>query len=110
VVERRMNAIATLDIDTLADRIAATAASIDAATHTFLTDLREFDERGGWDVQGAQSCAAWLSWRCGLAPGAAREKVRVAKALAGLPLIDEELRQGRISFSKVRAMTRVATA
>jgi uncharacterized protein DUF222 len=99
-----------IDLDLLADRIALTAASLDAATHTLLTDLREFDSREGWAAQGMKSCPEWLSWKCGIALGAAREKVRVAQALASLPLMDDELRRGQLSFSKVRAMTRVATA
>ncbi len=41
--------------------------------------------------------------------GAAREQVRVARALPGLPKISHAFRAGRVSFSKVRAMTRVAT-
>ena len=97
------------DIDALADRIALTAASLDAATHSFLTDVRQFDELAGWEAQGLGSCAEWLSWKCGILPGPAREKVRVARALGKLPLIDDELRRGQLSFSKVRAMTRVAT-
>lgn len=107
-----MNDCATVDVDldALADRIAQTAASLDAATHSLLVDVRTFDERGGWAAQGAVSCAHWLSWKCGIALGAAREKVRVAQALAGLPLIDDELRRGQLSYSKIRAMTRVATA
>ena len=100
---------ATLDLDTLADRIAQTAASLDAATHRLLTDLRAFDRQNGWVIQGAVSCAHWLSWKCGIALGAAREKVRVANALAALPLIDDQLRRGQLSFSKVRALSRVAT-
>jgi hypothetical protein len=71
--------------------------------------VREFDQREGWATQGALSCAAWLSWKCGIALGAAREKVRVAHALAELPRMDDELRLGQLSFSKVRALTRVAT-
>jgi hypothetical protein len=55
------------------------------------------------------SCAHWLSWRIGLDPGTAREKVRVARALGGLPKIDEALGRGVLSYAKVRAMTRVAT-
>jgi Domain of unknown function (DUF222) len=97
------------DINALADRIAETAAQLDAGTHRLLTDLRQFDQQGGWASQGAVSCAHWLNWRCGIALGAAREKVRVAHALGGLPLIDDALRLGQISFSKARAMTRIAT-
>ncbi|HKA86578.1 MAG TPA: DUF222 domain-containing protein [Haliangiales bacterium] len=107
-----MNAIAPSapdEIDALADRIAETAAMLDAATHRLLTDLRRFDEQEGWARQGAVSCAHWLGWRCGIALGAAREKLRVAHALAQLPLIDAALRDGQLSFSKARAMTRIAT-
>ncbi|MDP9198889.1 MAG: 13E12 repeat family protein [Pseudomonadota bacterium] len=55
-----------------------------------------------------KSCAHWLNWKCGIALGAAREKLRTAHALAGLPRIAEAMAEGRLSFSKVRAMTRVA--
>ncbi|MFW6051078.1 MAG: DUF222 domain-containing protein [Myxococcota bacterium] len=89
--------------------IAALAARIDAATHRMLVLIRRFDESGEWGRQGHRSCAAWLSWRTGLGPGAAREHVRVAKALAELPKVDAALARGDISFSKVRAITRVAT-
>ena len=70
--------------------------------------LREFDEGGGWN-SGFLSCAHWLNWRTGIDLGAAREKVRVARALPGLPLISDALRCGRVSYAKVRAITRVAT-
>ncbi|HEU5059939.1 MAG TPA: DUF222 domain-containing protein, partial [Kofleriaceae bacterium] len=94
----------------MGEAIAETAAIIDVATHRFLTQLREFDAVDGWHRAGALSCAHWLSWRVGMDLGAAREKVRVARALAELPAIDAALRRGEISYSKVRAMTRVATA
>jgi hypothetical protein len=96
-------------IDDLGDRIAHTAAHLDAAHHRLLTDLREFDARGGWHRQGGRTCGHWLSWRVGWGLGAAREHLRVARALGGLPLIDEALRQGELSYAKVRALTRVAT-
>ena len=95
------------DVETLADRIAELAAHIQAATYELLVLVREFDERGGWE--GFTSCAHWLSWRIGLAPGAAREKVRVAHALASLPRLSDAMRRGAVSYSKVRAVTRVAT-
>ncbi len=94
-------------VDTLGDRIAELAANIAAATGELLGLIREFDARNGWT--GFASCAEWLSWRTGLAPGAAREHVRVARALAGLPLLQDALRRGAVSYSKVRAVTRVAT-
>jgi Domain of unknown function (DUF222) len=70
--------------------------------------IREFDARAGWNT-GFRSCAAWLSWRVGLDLGAARERVRVARALATLPLLARALATAELSYAKVRALTRVAT-
>ena len=95
------------DVEALADRIADLAARIQAATYELLVLIRQFDERDGWE--GFASCAHWLSWRIGIAPGPAREKVRVAHALAKLPRLSEALQRGEVSYSKVRAVTRVAT-
>src|SRR6187200_3497199 len=90
------------ELDRLGDEIAELSAHLEAATARLLDRIREFDARGGWS-NGFRSCAHWLSWRVGLDLGAAREKVRVARALAELPAIDEALRKGEISYSKVRA-------
>jgi hypothetical protein len=97
-------------LDALGEAIAESAAHVDAATHRLLAQIRAFDEAGGWHQHGATSCAHWLSWRVGLSPGVARERVRVARALGGLPAIDRALSRGEVSYCKVRAMTRVATA
>ena len=92
----------------LAREIATLSAHLDAATHRLLQCIRSFDESGGWHEQGAVSCAHWLSWRLGWDPGTARERVRVARALGKLLLIDEALRTGGLSYAKARALTRVA--
>ena len=97
------------ELEQLGERIAEQAAHLDAAMHRLLADLREFNERGGWHVQGALSCAHWLSWRVGWDLVTARERVRVARKLAEFPAIDDALRRGEISYSKVRALVRVAT-
>ncbi|MCY4076997.1 MAG: DUF222 domain-containing protein, partial [Acidobacteria bacterium] len=94
-------------LEQLGDRIAELSARIDAATYDLLLLIREFDQQEGWS--GCLSCAKWLTWRTGLAPGAAREHVRVARALGELPKLSDAMRGGRISYSKVRAVTRVAT-
>ena len=91
----------------LGDDIAELSARIQAATYELLVLIRAFDEREGWE--GCQSCAHWLNWRTGLKLGAAREKVRVARALGALPLLSDAMQRGQISYSKVRALTRVAT-
>ena len=92
----------------LGDAIAELASRIQAATYELLVMIREFDEHGGWG-QGFTSCAHWLNWRTGLALGAAREKVRVARALGELPLLSAAMGRGALSYSIVRALTRVAT-
>jgi hypothetical protein len=95
-------------LDLLGDAIAEPSAHVEAATARLLDLIREFDARGGWNT-GFRSCAAWLSWRVGLDAGAAREKVRVARALGTLPLLAQALARGALSYAKVRALTRVAT-
>ncbi len=99
-----------IDVDALGDQIAEMSAHIDAAMHRLLTAIREFDSAAGWHVQGALSCAHWLAWRVGWDLRTARERVRVARKLAELPLVDEQLRLGAMSYSQARAITRVATA
>ena len=92
----------------MGEKIATLAARIDAATYELLVLIRKFDEREGWN-NGFLSCAHWLTWRIGLAPSAARERVRVARALGDLPLMSEAMKRGQLSYSKVRALTRIAT-
>src|SRR2546426_8200785 len=106
IVEPAIGSVDTLD--RLGDEIAELAAHLDAATAHLLDLIREFDARRGW-ANGFRSCAAWLTWRIGLDPGAARERVRVAHALGTLPLLAGALARGELSYAKVRALTRVAT-
>jgi len=96
------------ELDRLGDEIAELSAHLEAATARLLDLIREFDARAGWNT-GFRSCAAWLSWRVGLDLGAARERVRVARALGTLPRLAAALAGGEISYAKVRALTRVAT-
>ncbi len=93
----------------LVDQITELAAHIHAATYRLLVLIRELDNRRIWADHGCTSCAHWLSYQVGIGLNAGREKVRVAHALKRLPKISEAFRSGQISYSKVRAMTRVAT-
>ncbi len=97
------------DLERLGDEIAELSAHLDAATARLLDMIREFDARQGWG-NGFRSCAQWLTWRVGLDPRSAREKVRVARALGTLPRLAQALARGELSYSKVRALTRVATS
>ena len=79
-----------------------------AATYKLLVLIHEFDKQGYWQLPGLCSCAHWLNFKCGIGMNAAREKVRVAHALAELPKISEAFEKGQLSYSKARAMTRIA--
>src|SRR5213083_941656 len=96
------------ELERLGDQIAELSAHLEAAGARLLDLIRDFDARGGWNI-GFRTCADWLSWRVGLTPGAARERVRVARALGTLPLLAQALARGELSYAKVRALTRVAT-
>jgi Domain of unknown function (DUF222)/HNH endonuclease len=84
------------------------AGHLNAANYRFLEMLAEFDTREGWSGWGVRDCAHWLNFKLGINLGAAREKVRVAHALEQLPLIREAMSQGKLSYCKVRAITRLA--
>jgi 5-methylcytosine-specific restriction endonuclease McrA len=96
------------ELERLGDQIAELSAQLDAATARLLDLIRDFDERGGWNT-GFRSCAEWLAWRVGMDLGAARERVRVARALPALPRLAAALARGELSYTKLRALTRVAT-
>ena len=102
--------VASMEDDALAAAVSTLAAHIHAATWRLLALIAEFDRREVWAVQGALSCAHWLSWACGIDTHTAREKVRVARALTELPLLSEALAKGELGYSKVRALTRIATS
>ena len=96
------------DAEQLAAEITELCSYIYAAEHRLLTLIREFDTKQYWAQQGLCSCAHWLNFKCGISMGAAREKLRVAHALEELPKISEGFANGTLSYSKVRAMTRIA--
>ncbi|MDN5757501.1 MAG: 13E12 repeat family protein, partial [Tomitella sp.] len=97
------------DLGDIEREICTLAAHIAAATARFLTLLDTFDRRGGWAGAGVLSCAHWLSWKCGMSMRTARDHVRVARRMAALPVTREAFTSGTLSYSKVRAITRVAT-
>ena len=97
-------------LEALETRITALASRIHAATHRLLVLIAEFDRRGGWKLGGHRSCSHWLSVRTGIDLGTAREKVRTARALVGLPKTSASMSRGELAFSKARALTRRANA
>jgi hypothetical protein len=100
--------VSTVSTPDLIDQITELAGHLNAANARWLSLIAEFDRREAWAEWGVKSCAHWLNWKCGLDLGAAREKLRVAHALEQLPRIAAAMATGSLSYSKVRAMTRVA--
>ncbi len=94
--------------DALEREITDLCAQINAASYRLLQLIGELDDENPWGAWGLKSCAEWLNWRCGIGLNAAREKVRVAHALKQLPRIAASFATGELSFSKVRAITRIA--
>jgi len=94
-------------IDELDQAIVDLSARINASTYELLVLIREFEDRAGYLKWGLKDAAEWLSYRCDLGRSAAYEKVRVARALRTLPVISEFFSTGELSYSKVRALTRV---
>jgi hypothetical protein len=97
----------TKPLELLEREITSLATQIYAATCRWLCLVAEYDAREGWASWGAKSCANWVALHCGIAPGSAREHVRVARRLQELPLIRAAFAEGELSYSKVRALTRV---
>jgi hypothetical protein len=110
VDEHSLHAQTARPLDQLEAEITELAGHFNAAEHRWLTLVAEFDRRNGWSDGACHSCAHWLNFKCGLALGAAREKVRVAHALETLPKIAGAMSRGELSYSKARALTRIATA
>jgi hypothetical protein len=101
--------LAALPLADLEAELATLASHLYAGTCRWLELVAELDRRAGWVEAGVRSCAEWLAWRCALTPRAAREHVRVARSLDGLPQTHASFARGELSYAKVRAVTRVAT-
>ncbi|MAL96513.1 MAG: hypothetical protein CME40_15680 [Haliea sp.] len=102
--------VSELETEDLGSAITQLSAQINAVNSSLLQLIAEFDRSGGWREQGAmRTCAHWLAANCGIQLGAAREKVRVARQLQALPRLSAVFAEGELSYSKVRAVTRVAT-
>ena len=99
---------ARVPLERVEAQICELAGHLAAATCRFLVLLADFDARRGWASWEMGSCAQWLSWKCQLSSGTAREHVRVARALRDLPVIRARFAAGRLSYAKVRALTRIA--
>ena len=100
---------ARVPLERVEAQICELAGHLAAATCRFLVLLADFDARRGWASWEMGSCAQWLSWKCQMSSGTAREHVRVARALRDLPVIRARFAAAKLSYAKVRALTRIAT-
>ena len=96
-------------LDQLEEDIISLSSHINATEYEFLVLVREFDLRQGWRAYHFNNCAEWLNMKCGISPGTAREKIRVANALFDLTATSLAFQKGELSYSKARALTRIAT-
>lgn len=94
-------------LEVLAEQITSLAADLESAHCRWLGLVAEFDRREGWATEGCRTCAQWVAWRCGLGDLAARERVRVARRLDDLPLVRAAFERAELTYSKVRAITRI---
>jgi Domain of unknown function (DUF222) len=106
-VREDQHEFACLPLERLEAEITTLAGHL-AAECRWLLMVAEFDRRKGYEQWGCWCASQWLGWKCGLAERAAKEKVRVARALDDLPGITEAFAKGELSYSQVRALTRVA--
>src|SRR5262245_44444525 len=81
-------------LERLEAQLCELAGHLAAATARFLALVADFDARRGYESWSLPSAAAWLAWKCQIAPGTAREHVRVARALRDLPVIRGQFAAG----------------
>jgi hypothetical protein len=102
VLERRGSA-------EVSDAIGQLHALGDALLYQMLELIRAYDTSEAWRDDGASSMAAWVSYALGVTTGTGADYVRVARALAHLPVMSATLREGRLSYEQIRALVKVAT-
>jgi hypothetical protein len=101
--------LAALTTSEVADELTTWAGRVAAGEALLLAYIGEFDRRKGWTGIGVLSCAHWLSWRVGMSLKTATDRVRVARVLLTLPLTSAAFAAGELSFTQVRAITRMAS-
>jgi hypothetical protein len=101
--------VGDVSLDELGSQIVGLAGRLAASTCRWLLLVAQFDARDGCARFGLGSTARWLSHACGLSRRTAVEQVRVARGLVAFPALAEAMAAGRLSYSHVRAITRLAT-
>lgn len=96
-------------LDQLEAEMISYSQRMNVIEYDFLVVAREYDIREGWEAWNFNNRAEWLNFKCGIQVATGREKIRVARQLFDLPRISDAFATGLLSYSKVRALTRVAT-
>jgi hypothetical protein len=109
-VEGDATVLASMSDDVLESELRGLSARVAAAMCRFLLAVAEYDRRRGWERWECHDMAGWLSWKCGISPVTARQYSRVSRSLQKLPLLRSRFASGGLSYSQVRAISRVATA
>src|SRR5690349_7682730 len=72
--------------------------------------LREAERLEIWRPLGMVSVLDYMERVLGYSPHSAMERLRVARSLESLPMLEAELALGTLRFSAIRELTRVATS
>ncbi len=96
------------DPQMLRTEILSTAMALHHSRYRLIKMLAAYDESGDWALTGANTCAHWVADQLGIRTGTAREWLRVGHALEKLPLVDEAMGRGDLSYCAVRSLTRIA--
>ena len=74
----------------------------------FISLLVDFDLCGEWAFDNMPSCAHWVADRADIELCTVREWLRIGHALTAVDEVARRFADGRLSYSKVKALTRVA--
>lgn len=110
MVEARKEANRNVDPDSLRQRVVEVGTSWSLAQYALVTLVAALGASREWAADGSPTCAHWVGEALDVEVCTAREWLRIGKALVALPMIDGAFDEGLLSYSKVRMLTRVATA
>jgi hypothetical protein len=101
--------VAAVEVGTsLRDAVVAVGEHWSTAQQRLVHLVAELDRSNEWALDGSPTCAHWIAAALDIEVCTAREWLRVGRALTALPKMDGLFDTGQLSYSKVRALTRVA--
>src|SRR5437763_3798014 len=100
----------SMTVSELGKAVVSGRRCLDAGEAEWLAGLVEFDRSGLWALDGHTCCVSWLVDRCGMRRSTAKEKLRVGFELSRRPLVAQAFATGELSYSKIRAITRITMA